>query len=502
MPIESELGIALLFYAFVFMIFFFVLLLSFIAGSFVAGVSLHDPDTCWQIALGKLIFETGAIVRLDPFSYTFNATQAGHDFVMYQWLSNLIFYATYKTGGIFVLLCLSAEVLSLAFIILPICRAYMLGKLTWLSYACILLATLAASFHFLARPEIWSYLFMSMYLAISSDIAALNKSTISWKHVLAIFLLMVLWCNLHSGFALGVTVLLVQAICAAISLPKSSPNQASPTVFACLAASITASLINPYGVNLWRYLPDLFFANFNKHIVELQPLTLLEFATPTFLPYIGLAVLGILALLHSRKSGNKEIGIFPVVLFVISVAAGIFCRRLIPFSALIESMTIIQFFVVTKPMRSTVNFLVYTLLMIFSVATGVYWTSTRDTIKLAIPQGSTAFNPPMKAIEYLRTNLPKGNLLNDPQFGNVMILHMNPAPKVFIDTRFDMYGSDLVDEYYQLANSQNDFKSKLNERNISWVFMRPKEKLVAQLRQDPNWQVVFEDDHAVILVRE
>ncbi|MBX9877961.1 MAG: hypothetical protein K2Y22_05835 [Candidatus Obscuribacterales bacterium] len=502
MPIESELGIALLFYAFVFMIFFFVLLLSFIAGCFVAGVSLHDPDTCWQLALGKLIFETGAIVRSDPFSYTFNATQAGHGFVMYQWLSNLIFYATYKTGGIFALLCLTAEVLSLAFIVLPICRAYFLGKLSWLSYVSVLLATLAASFHFLARPEIWSYLFMSMYLAISFDVAALNKSTISRKHVLAIFLLMVLWCNLHSGFVLGIVLLLVQAICIAISLPKSAPNQAAPTVFTCLAASIMASLVNPYGVNLWRYLPDLFFPNFNKHIVELQPLTISELATPTFLPYIALAVLGIFALAQSMKTDKRAIGVFPVALFVLSVAAGIFCRRLIPFSAIIECMTIIQFFASTKPIKSTVNFLVYTMLMILSVVAGVYWTSTRDTIKIAIPQRSAAFHPPMKALDYLQSNLPAGNLLNDPQFGNVMILHMNPAPKVFIDTRFDMYGSKLVDEYYRLAKCENDFANKLNERNIGWVFMRPQEKLVAQLRQDPHWKVVFEDDHSVILVRQ
>ncbi len=483
------------------MIFFFVLLLSFIAGCFVAGVSLHDPDTCWQLALGKLIFEAGAIVRVDPFSYTFDAVQAGHDFVMYQWLSNLIFYATYKAGGIFALLCLAAEVLSLAFIILPICRAYLLGRLTWLSYVSVLFATFAASFHFLARPEIWSYLFMSLYLAISFDLAALNKSTISWKHVLATFLLMVLWCNLHSGFVLGIALLLVQAVCVAISLPKSASNQA-PTVFTCLAASIAASLVNPYGVNLWRYLPDLFFPNFNKHIVELQPLTIHELATPTFLPYIGLAVLGIFALARSIKADKRALGVFPVALFVLSVAAGIFCRRLIPFSALIECMTIIQFIAMSKPMRSKVNFLVYPMLMIVSVAAGVYWTSTRDTIKLAIPQGSAAFNPPMKALDYLQTNLPAGNLLNDPQFGNVMILHMNPVPKVFIDTRFDMYGSKLVDEYYRLAKCENDFASKLIERNIAWVFMRPQEKLVVQLRQDPHWKVVFEDDHSVILVRQ
>ena len=70
-----------------------LLFAGFLVGVWVAGVALHDPDTCWLLALGREIVQTHAIPAHDPFSWTFAAQEAnGQRFILYQWLSEVVFY--------------------------------------------------------------------------------------------------------------------------------------------------------------------------------------------------------------------------------------------------------------------------------------------------------------------------------------------------------------------------------------------------------------------------
>ena len=124
----------------------FLVFLAFSTGVFVAGVGLHDPDTCWLLALGRLIFTGGWLPATDPYSYTF-ALAAGKPFVMYQWLSELLFYLAYKAGDVAALLLMAALVLTFAFISMPILTARTLqssSSLAILSTTLLLLTAPAA----------------------------------------------------------------------------------------------------------------------------------------------------------------------------------------------------------------------------------------------------------------------------------------------------------------------------------------------------------------------
>ena len=49
----------------------FLLFFAFVIGIWVGGSVLHDPDTCWLLAVGKQIIDSGTIPFVDSFSYTF-----------------------------------------------------------------------------------------------------------------------------------------------------------------------------------------------------------------------------------------------------------------------------------------------------------------------------------------------------------------------------------------------------------------------------------------------
>src|SRR6476659_922325 len=55
----------------------------------------RDGDTSWHLAVGRWMFEHGAIPRVDVFSLT----AAGKPWVAMEWLSDLIFAGAYWAAG-------------------------------------------------------------------------------------------------------------------------------------------------------------------------------------------------------------------------------------------------------------------------------------------------------------------------------------------------------------------------------------------------------------------
>ena len=128
------------------------------------------------------------------------------------------------------------------------------------------------------RPEIFTAFFLVIFLALLQrqriklliDSTASTSSSIDKQSLTAMTLLMVLWCNLHTGFVIGIALLAIYSIAFYIEdhLSKRLPSGATKTVFSGLIACLFASLFNPYGAGLWLYLPHLFFAAINRHIPE------------------------------------------------------------------------------------------------------------------------------------------------------------------------------------------------------------------------------------------
>lgn len=71
-------------------------------------------DVWWQLAMGRLIVETGGIPTHDVFSFT----QAGQPYYDQPWLAQLLMYGLHRVGGVPLLLVVQAALVSLAYAIL------------------------------------------------------------------------------------------------------------------------------------------------------------------------------------------------------------------------------------------------------------------------------------------------------------------------------------------------------------------------------------------------
>lgn len=502
----------------------------FVAAIFIAGASLHDPDTCWLLMLGKRIVESGALPSADPYSYTMELFPEKR-FILYQWLAEVLFFLSYKAFDLIGLLLLAAIVLTASFVSIPLAFARKIGMPGSVAVIGTILTLVTAFFHFLCRPEIFSYLFLGIYFALTHFF--LRKATdekvqkIDWRAVTIFGAVMTVWCNLHSAFVLGLGYLCVFAVVTSVTdfIANKRLNSLNKTILLCFVAAFLATFINPYGAGLWQYLPTLFFTPINKHIVELRPLSGKDFLEWTYYPFFILLISSVTitarALMKKinidATAANSPRGqiVFAAIAILSWTVAGICCRRLIPFAALhmfaeggymlallrAERNANLSFWeTVNKKIDSFFEprgFMWFATIAVFACV-GVYFVTVRIAAPV-LPQSGSAMQAPFEAIKYVAENPPRGRVFNDPQFGDIMIYKMPEPPKLFIDTRFDMYGKEIVDDYVTMYAAKPGWDELMKRYKISWIFVRPDAEISKRLLADKAWKVLYQDKASIVM---
>ena len=530
----------------------FLFVLAFMLGSLVAATGLHDPDSCWLLASGKYIWENGKLPNTDPFSYTFQL--GDRPFVMYQWLTELLFYAIFKVCGLAGLLTIAALSATMTFIALPLSASRRLPRSRAAVILLIVLMVGAASFHILIRPEIVSYTILSLWASLVllwrkgmfddaneqiSESASPSKDEISlsekvlengigWKAPLILSALMLFWANFHSAFTLGLIVVVLLIIGYSFEIKRASDDLARNLVamsiglFLCLSVT----LINPRGLGLWLYLPSLYFSSMNKYIAELKPLGVKELFDPTYAPFYILSMLTVYlvvrALAHSHVEDFKVTGrTYSILIVAFAVISGITARRMIPFDAILmayESLFLLYLLFVKSnsdasrlSLYDRLNLKLEQLLKTslaasfstFGIASlfGAYIICGR-IVPPSLPQGSGAFHVPLEAIQFLKDHPLKGHIFNDAQFGDVMIWHIGSTIPVFVDTRYDMYGDRFIREYQILRFSEPACLDIIQKYAIENIFVPTDSQLIKTLSKDQDWHELYRDKTAVILAKQ
>lgn len=557
-----------------------ILFSAFIGGAWVSGTGLHDPDTCWLLALGRHITAHGAIPGTDPFSYTFALTPERH-FVLYQWLAEVLFYNVTKLGGLLCLLMLGGAIIVTAFLSVPLSVAVRRKPPFLLALLAVWLGMASGSFHTLMRPEIFSFLFLSIYLQLlhHTRAAAITGEPKLFPIMLVAAPLMVLWCNMHTGFTSGFSVVAACLLGSLLGWIFTRSKKVLPLVgnFAlCLVGMTVASLINPYNVGLWGYIPSLFFSRMNRFIIELAPLNV---GNVIYAPFLILCVFYLLSFIpamrrysEAKKNSQREgpawevyralpaVILTELLIALLMGGIGIYnafrTSRLIPFVALI----LVGEFCALSGLKALIERKIEKLetaavtdaekpespekkapelkaseqktfwwyanhhsldlwktggsgelaIVCFCALAGVALIASR-VAPPELPAGSVAFVPPtIEAVSLVQKEgatkgkgLLSGNMFNDPQLGDVLIWldEKEAGPKVFIDTRFDMYGDGLVFDFRAINECQPNWQELMEKYKIRWVFIKPGAPLALKLRSNPDWGKVLEEKGCIIMRR-
>jgi hypothetical protein len=93
-------------------------------------------------------------------------------------------------------------------------------------------------------------------------------------------------------------------------------------------------------------------------------------------------------------------------------------------------------------------------------------------------------------------------LLSSDSWGGYLIYRFFPDRKVFIDGRSDFYGESLGKDYVCLRAACAEWSALLHRYRIDGVLIPTKWALTHALRQDPEWQLMDQDDLATWFERK
>lgn len=506
---------------------------------------ITDPDFWWHLRTGQLIFETRAVPHADPFSFTAH----GREWVAHEWLTELLMYAAYRVAG-WGAVIVSFAALATGGLMIVYGRASRVAAHPFVAGAATLLAAYASAPMWGARPQMVSFLLASVFVALLDSYARGAASSV--RRLLWLPPIMLVWVNMHGGFALGLALVGMTAAGVALDeiigeerrtkaadggerklggevtgqgseLPELTNGgrarlacarawpRVRPLLFA-LGACAAVVPLNPNGARLYAYpLETLRSAAMQRHIHEwfspdFHRPEAHAFALLLFAVFVALAV-------SPQRARPREL-----LLLCVTAYAGLRSWRNIPVFALVAAPLLAEhvwLFLKTRDgarggavaaaagrrsdepgtgiLKPLLNAMLFVVIPAGLCAAGVSRAAGRQA-------AVEAEQFPAAAVEFLRGR-EAGPIFNGYGWGGYLIWKLYPSRLVYIDGRADVYGDEFFEDFIQTEAGGRDWRARLERDGVRAVMLVPDAALATLLRDDAAWEKVFEDSQAVIFFK-
>jgi hypothetical protein len=471
----------------------YVFALAFIFASRPMG----DADFWFHLKTGQYVFSTGAVPRMEMFSFTYH----GIPWTAHGWLSGVLFYAVWSVAGLKPLIFIFALLTAIAFWIV-FKRA---NSHPFFAGAAVLLAVWTSLPNIGVRPRVFTILLASIFLALLGRFARGVKERWIWL----LIPLMSLWANLHGGFFIGLALIGITGVGMVLDYwagVLEEPESFRPRLrkLAMLfVGCVLAVLVNPYGVKLYTTpLAVLRSPIFQDLVTDwLSP----NFHLPTTRPLILLLVFTIAVLaLSPRRPKPSEVLLFLGTLYATlktqrnGIVFSLVSAPLLAnyFQLWFDSTRIGKRFGTIREDRNprlarlfTVILLLPLIAFAIKLKTLVYSNPTQESLRV-----------PVKAVEYLKQNGITGNTFTAPNVWGAYVLWAAPSNPVYIDGR-DVYPDTFVKEFVDILLGRLDWRGIFDQRGVQIVLIEPGTMLARQLGEAPGWERIYQDDMSVVFRR-
>jgi hypothetical protein len=440
---------------------------------------LGDGDMFSHLATGEWIISHRAAPRADPFSLSLpNAPWVAHE-----WLSEVLLTLAFRLGGWSGVVILTGAAAASAALIVGLSAARALRGAPLIAAVGLGLGLITASL--LARPHI-----LALPIAAAWSAGLIVACDRGRAPPLALAVLMAAWANMHGGFIFGLILICPFALEALSEAPAAARLATARAWTLFGLASLTAALINPYGLEA-LILPFRLMGIENlSRISEWRPQ---DFSHPGTMELALLALIGLaltrpfamtpiraalmlaliaMALAHSRH--QALLGILAPMLLAQPIA------RAVGAGALGDER------------REAAR-----IAIVATVAAALALGAARLMAPIERSDGPVA---PISALKAVPPDLKAKPALNEYGFGGYLIFsHVRP----FIDARAELYGDAMLSLYDKLqAGDPAAIKMTLERYNIAWAIFPPDARIVAILDRTPGWRRLHADAFAVVQARD
>ena len=447
-----------------------------------AAFTRTDPDLWGHTLFGMDILRDLTIPTHDPYSFTSDRSWINHE-----WAAEVI------TGGVFKLLGNAGLVLTK----LAVVSGFLMLLMAALRYQAVeqaptrdylagvaVITTVQQAHHL--RPQIFSLLFFAVLLT------CLIRAQRDKRWLSGLPPLFAAWANFHGGWIVGGAVLVLWTTGLFVKRTRDALWH-----IAAGAASLLATLANPYGTGLWRFLRET--VGFGRaDITDWQPIYGLDVSVWGL--WIVTAAVAVAGLLHGRW---MTIGFERLLVVVALAIASVRVNRLLGFFALatlfLLSPAIAQAFQrkngrAVRPSPPLARGAAVGVLTLIAAAAVILM------VKLACVQVDARTTPPPGAVAFLKTQAP-GRLLVWFDWGEYAIWHLAPHFLVSIDGRREtVYSAALQQRHLRFFFDAPGGASLPAELGADYVWI-PRQLPAARRLQSSAWRQAYSDAESLIFIR-
>lgn len=466
----------------------------------VASSEVFSFDIFWQLHSGRYMIETKSFIYKDLFSLAADVPRFEHC-----WLHDIIFYWTYIIGG-FSGISLLKGLIIFATGIAAVAAARVRGS----SPASILLITLPAIFYtwkaWMERPQLWTFLFFTLFLLILESYRKEPRRTI-WF----LFPLMIVWVNLHGGAVLAFPV--IGAYLVGGGLPRlvkrsSLPTSAWKQLSLVAASLILASFLTPYGLKILETLieaPKFGIDSgqaIHKYNIDWFPSS---FAShPGYFYAMGITFL----MLFSRW---KRLSLTDLLLFGGLALMGLKLYRHTTFFYLGMAALLPRYFdaiaeLISNRFSKIKLHAINKTSTVFAIIVIIYFVQPIYKAKGFFDTGLRDWHYPIVAAEFVRQNSLPTNLFNTYSWGGYLMWALYPDYLVFFDGRSD--SEEMFAQGVKVQHGEKEWQEILDRYEVNTVITKAltmhrggHHPIIDRLQNSKLWALVFAGQTDMVFVR-
>jgi hypothetical protein len=473
------------------LVFYFVLLVG--TGLF------RDGDPGRHIIFGQYMIEHLTIPTKDFFSFTIYGSYVPP----YAWLSEIFFGGSYMLMGLNGVVLLSALLISIAILLVykEMLRRRIPKFLAFLLAAWVAINTMS---HWLARPHLFSFILLTIFTSMLARLTSGEK--VPWWQFP---LVMLVWANMHATYFTGFITWFAFLAGAVWESWASAKKLLSPMVKTLLLIGVTmfaATFINPSTYHVWTSIVG--YAS-NKFLVDLISETRsVDFHQFGSFPFL-FTLTGALFLLGVSKqkrpvaeyfliAGWAAMGLYGgrnAILFAI-VAVPLLAEHIKPF--FLAAKPLEKFNRGLETLEKQLAGFVWPAVAVIAVVVLLIAGVKLDAQKQGYHFNTAEF--PVQAVDWIEAHPQNGNMFNYFPWGGYLIYRLWPDYKVFIDGNL-LYPVSLIRQHQQVLNAEPGWENVIAQYDIQWMLVPADEPISRLLPLHPDWEIVYQDETAIIARR-
>ncbi len=462
---------------------FILILCLFLMLLLAAKQPLPPNDFFPYVRIGEEIVNTGSIPTTEFMTYT----QFGKPVQYQYWLSSLIFYWVFKTGGVTLTTLLVLFCTAVFIILLWLCLME-LDIDPILSGLLVFILGLTAGSNYIARPQIFA-LPLYGFTLLSLLKWQRKKDQLLWLLPLTT----VIWVNFHGSFIIQFFLLLPAVV-------FGSGNR--KRLLLVIAVCLLATLLNIYGLGIWKSIfsvvgnpsNQIYSVEFQKPTNEgwqanilfgtfllIPVLTALLKPKVKFLYWVWFVGFGWMAMSGIRY-GVWYLGLSIILLGLM-------------FHTFFEQRVNSNKYFQNRKMNLVVSMTFPIIILACLPGIREYWWKT----------GPPAYSDmtPVSAVEWLKQNphLP-GELWSNFD-SSTYLTYALPERKLFMTNRMDDFPVEQYEDYLTIFHGRYNWQTVLDKYQVKLVLFDQKESPVLSqaINASSDWKQVYHDDRFRIFAR-